>query len=132
MNTTSNSNAHKDHVWLYDGTPEYVDLNIGSASPVDGGFVLALEFTNQVIRLAATRHPAKYVKAWRLNAKRYGLPDVARVLVAGPFLRYEVVKRSLAGLLAQHKDKDSDAYRPPRGVDDITTMVVDLRKASGV
>lgn len=132
MNTTPNSNGPADHIWLYDGTPEYVDLNVGAASPVDGGFVMALEFTNQAIRLAATRDPAKYVTACRLSMKRYRLPDVARVLVAGPFLRYEAVKRSLAGLLAQYKDKESDAYRPPRGVDDITTMIVEMREAAGV
>ncbi|MCZ2109851.1 MAG: hypothetical protein LC118_09850, partial [Dehalococcoidia bacterium] len=56
--------------------------------------------------------------AWRHNVRRYGLPDVVRVLVSKPYLRYESVKRGLAGMLVEHKDKESDAYR--LGVDALT------------
>lgn len=98
-------------VWLYDGEPEYVGLNVGATSSVQGGYVVALELTNGTIRLAATRHPAKYVTAWRHNVRRCGLPDVVRVLVSRPYLRYEAVKRGLASMLAEHKDEESDAYR---------------------
>ena len=132
MEKTSENEGQAAPAWLYDGTPDYVDVNVASASLMDGGYVLALELTSQAIRLAATRNPAKYVTAWRHNVRRYGLPDVARVLVAGPFLRYEAVKRGIAGLLVQYKDQESDAYRPPRGVDDLTTMVMELRAAAGV
>lgn len=97
--------------WLYDGEPEYVDLNVGATSPVQGGYVVALELADGTIRLAATRHPAKYVTAWRHNVRRYGLPDVVRVLVSRPYLRYEAVKRGLASKLAEYKDEESDAYR---------------------
>lgn len=98
-------------VWLYDGKPEYVDLNVGATSSVQGGYVLALELANGTIRLAATRHPAKYVTAWRHNVRRYGLSDVVRVLVSHPYLRYEAVKRGIASKLAEYKDEESDAYR---------------------
>lgn len=104
--------------WLYDGKPEFVDLNVSSATPVEGGYVVALELTTGAIRLAATRHPAKYVNTWRHNVRRYGLPDVVRVLVSKPYLRYESVKRGLAGMLVEHKDEESDAYR--LGVDALT------------
>ena len=104
--------------WLYDGKPEFVDINVSSTTPVEGGYVLALALTTGAIRLAATRHPAKYVNTWRHNVRRYGLPDVVRVLVSKPYLRYESVKRGLAGMLVDHKDKESDAYR--LGVDALT------------
>lgn len=104
-------NTQKKLGWLYDGEPEYVDLNVGATSPVQGGYVVALELADGTIRLAATRHPAKYVTAWRHNVRRYGLPDVVRVLVSRPYLRYEAVKRGLASKLAEYKDEGSDAYR---------------------
>lgn len=116
--------------WLYDGGPEYVDLNIVSASPIQGGYVLALELANGAIRLAATRHPAKYVTAWRHNVRRYGLPDVVRVLVSRPYLRYEAVKRGLASKLAEHKDEESDAYR--LDVDAFTEKARDVFSAAGM
>ena len=97
--------------WVYDGKPEYVDLNVEATSSVQGGYVVALELTNGTIRLGASRHPAKYVTAWRHNVRRYGLPDVVRVLVSRPYLRYEAVKRGLASKLAEYKDEGSDAYR---------------------
>ena len=116
MNTSRKSKPQPG--WLYDGKPEFVDLNVSSATPVEGGYVVALELTTGAIRLAATRYPAKYVSAWRHNVRRYGLPDVVRVLVSKPYLRYESVKRGLAGMLVEHKDKESDAYR--LGVDALT------------
>lgn len=70
-----------------------------------------MELTNGTIRLAATRQPAKYVSAWRHNVRRYGIPDIVRVLVSRPYLRYEAVKRGLAGLLAEYKNNDSDDFR---------------------
>lgn len=97
--------------WVYDGKPEYVDLNVEATSPVQGGYVVALELANGTIRLGASRYPAKYVTAWRHNVRRYGLPDVVRVLVSRPYLRYEAVKRGLASKLAEYKDEGSDAYR---------------------
>lgn len=97
--------------WVYDGKPEYVDLNVEATSSVQGGYVVALELANGTIRLGASRHPAKYVTAWRHNVRRYGLPDVVRVLVSRPYLRYEAVKRGLASKLAEYKDEGSDAYR---------------------
>lgn len=109
MKTTSKTNSHQ--TWLFDGKPEFVDVNVASSTPVEGGYVLALELTNGVIRLAATRQPAKYVSAWRHNVRRYGIPDIVRVLVSRPYLRYEAVKRGLAGLLAEYRDPDSEAFR---------------------
>ena len=96
--------------WLYDGDPEHVDLNVGATSSVQGGYVVALELATGTLWLGATRHPAKYINAWRHNVRRYGLPDVVRVLVSGPYLRYEAVKRGLANILAEHKDEESNAY----------------------
>ncbi len=42
---------------------------------------------------------------------RYGIPSVVRVLVSQPFLRYEAVKRSIAALLADYKEPDSEDFR---------------------
>ncbi|MFZ5795212.1 MAG: hypothetical protein ACOY4B_12215 [Pseudomonadota bacterium] len=106
--------AHKtksDQAWLFDGKPEFVDVNVASSTPVEGGYVVAMVLTTGAIRLAATRQPAKYVSAWRHNVRRYGIPDIVRVLVSRPYLRYEAVKRGLAGLLAEYRDADSEAFR---------------------
>lgn len=97
--------------WLYDGKPEHVDLNIAATSSLEGGYVIALELAGGTLKLAATRHPAKYVSAWQHNVRRYGLPDVVRVLVSRPSLRYLAVKRSLVHTLAGQRDLASDAYR---------------------
>lgn len=86
-------------------------MNVASSTPVEGGYVVAMELTTGAIRLAATRQPAKYVSAWRHNVRRYGVPDIVRVLVSRPYLRYEAVKRGLAGLLAEYRDADSEAFR---------------------
>lgn len=109
MKTTRKTNSHQ--AWLFDGKPEFVDVNVASSTPVEGGYVVAMELTTGAIRLAATRQPAKYVSAWRHNVRRYGVPDIVRVLVSRPYLRYEAVKRGLAGLLAEYRDADSEAFR---------------------
>jgi len=109
MKTARKTNSHQ--AWLFDGKPEFVDVNVASSTPVEGGYVVAMELTTGAIRLAATRQPAKYVSAWRHNVRRYGVPDIVRVLVSHPYLRYEAVKRGLAGLLAEYKDADSEAFR---------------------
>ena len=109
MKTARKTNFHQ--AWLFDGKPEFVDVNVASSTPVEGGYVVAMELTTGAIRLAATRQPAKYVSAWRHNVRRYGVPDIVRVLVSRPYLRYEAVKRGLAGLLAEDKDADSEAFR---------------------
>ena len=98
-------------VWLFDGKPEYVDTKVASASSIEGGYIIALALADGTIRLAATRHPAKYVTAWRHNVKRYGLPDVTRVLITKSYIRYEAVKRSLASLLSEYRDDELDGYR---------------------
>jgi hypothetical protein len=109
MKTARKTNSHQ--AWLFDGKPEFVDVNVASSTPVEGGYVVAMELTTGAIRLAATRQPAKYVSAWRHNVRRYGVPDIVRVLVSHPYLRYEAVKRGLAGLLAEYRDADSEAFR---------------------
>lgn len=109
MKTVHQQNLHT--TWLYDGEPEYVDLNVEAALLEQGGYVVVLELTNGKLRLAATRHPAKYVKEWRHNVRRYGALDIVRVLVSRPYLRYEAAKRLLATKLAEYKDDESDAYR---------------------
>jgi len=109
MKTVHQQNLHT--TWLYDGEPEYVDLNVEAALLEQGGYVVVLELTNGKLRLAATRHPAKYVKGWRHNVRRYGALDIVRVLVSRPYLRYEAAKRLLATKLAEYKDDESDAYR---------------------
>jgi hypothetical protein len=109
MKTARETNSHQ--AWLFDGKPEFVDVNVASSTPVEGGYVVAMVLTTGAIRLAATRQPAKYVSAWRHNVRRYGVPDLVRVLVSRPYLRYEAVKRGLAGLLAEYRDADSEAFR---------------------
>ena len=118
-------------VWVYDGTPEHLALKVEAASSLQGGYVLALELASSAIRLAATRSPAKYVTACRLDAKRYGAPDVTRVCVAGPFLRYEALKRGLVGRVAQYKNQGANGYCLPQGVEDLTALVMEMGAVAG-
>ena len=97
--------------WLFDGKPEFVDVNVASATPMEGGYVIAMELSTGAVRLAATRQPAKYVSAWRHNVRRHGVPEIVRVLVSYPYLRYEAVKRVLAGLLADHREAGFEDFR---------------------
>lgn len=97
-------------VWLYDGIPENISLQVDPLSPEQGGYVLVLHFGQNDLRLAATRNPAHYMAGWRHTAKRYGLTEADRVLISRPHLRYEAVKRRLSSLLADHADQ-SGVYR---------------------
>jgi len=112
------SKKGRKQVWLYDGNPDQADLIVGEATPLEGGYVMVIELTNGLTRLAATRHPAKYVTAWHQFVKRYGLPKIARMIVSRPHLRYEAIKRGIAKTIAEDRDEDLDAYRVP--VDKVT------------
>ena len=100
-------------VWLYDGDPEQADLIVGATTLTEGGYVMVIELTNGLTRLAATRHPAKYVTAWHQFVKRYGVPEITRMIVSRPHLRYEAIKRGIAKMMAEDRDEDLDAYRVP-------------------
>jgi len=112
------SKKEKKQVWLYDGDPEQADLIVGATTLTEGGYVMVIELTNGLTRLAATRHPAKYVTAWHQFVKRYGLPEIARMIVSYPHLRYEAIKRGIAKQIVDQRDEDLDAYRVP--VDKVT------------
>jgi hypothetical protein len=109
MDTSQKSKSPQ--AWLFDGKSEFIGVNVAAATPMEGGYVVAMKLTTGAIRLAATRQPAKYVSAWRHNVRRYGAPDIVRVLVSRPCLRYEAAKRCLTDLLANYKEADSDAFR---------------------
>lgn len=128
MNPTRNTESWQ--AWLYDGKPEFVDVNVASATPEEGGYIVAMELATGAIRIAATRQPAKYVSAWRHNVRRYGLPDIVRVLVSRPYLRYEAVKRGLTGMLADYKDADSEAFQV--GVDVLTAKAREMFSAAAM
>ena len=98
-------------VWLYDGDPQQADLIVGATTLTEGGYVMVIELTNGLTRLAATRHPAKYVTAWHQFVKRYGLPEIGRMIVSHPHLRYEAIKRGIAKLIVDERDEELDAYR---------------------
>ena len=98
---------------MYDGDPEQADLIVGATTQTEGGYVMVIELTNGLTRLAATRHPAKYVTAWHQFVKRYGLPEMSRMIVSKPHLRYEAIKRGIAKVIEEYRDEDLDAYRAP-------------------
>ena len=87
-------------VWLFDGTPDEIGLNVQDASPVDGGYVVVFELENREVRMMATRFPAKYIASWRSNTRRYGGEELKRVLVSAPHPRYERLKKMLAANMA--------------------------------
>lgn len=111
-------------VWLYDGDPEQADLIVGETTLTEGGYVMVIELTNGLTRLAATRHPSKYVTAWHQFVKRYGVPEITRMIVSRPHLRYEAIKRGIAKLMAEDRDEEFDAYRVP--------LITVTRKAEAV
>lgn len=105
------SKSSRKSVWLYDGDPQQADLIVGATTLTEGGYVMVIELTNGLTRLAATRHPAKYVTAWHQFVKRYGLPEIGRMIVSHPHLRYEAIKRGIAKLIVDERDEELDAYR---------------------
>lgn len=107
------SKKGKKQVWLYDGDPDQADLIVGATTLTEGGYIMVIELTNGLIRLAASRHPAKYVTAWHQFVKRYGLPEITRMIVSHPHLRYEAIKRGIAKLIGDERDEELDAYRIP-------------------
>jgi hypothetical protein len=112
------SKKSRKSVWLYDGNPDQADLLVSATELTEGGYVMVIELTNGLTRLAATRHPAKYVTSWHQFVKRYGLPEIARMIVSHPHLRYEAIKRGIAKQIVDQRDEDSDTYRVP--VDKVT------------
>lgn len=114
----------EDKVWLYDGEPEYVGINIADATPEEGGYLVALELEDGTTRLVATRQPAKYIAGWKTNVRRFGAPEIIKVRAAGPFLQYERIKRTMAGALASYLD-ESGAYRIDEStLDDAVSRVI--------
>ena len=125
------SKKGKNHIWMYDGNPEQADLIVGETTQTEGGYVLVIELANGLTRLAATRHPAKYVSAWHQFVKRYGLPEMSRMIVSKPHLRYEAIKRGIAKIIEEFRDEDLDAYRAPLKTVTDTAEAVIVRVARG-
>ena len=125
------SKKGKNQIWMYDGNPEQADLIVGETTQTEGGYVLVIELANGLTRLAATRHPAKYVSAWHQFVKRYGLPEMSRMIVSKPHLRYEAIKRGIAKIIEEFRDEDLDAYRAPLKTVTDTAESVIVRVARG-
>ena len=125
------SKKGKNQIWMYDGNPEQADLVVGETTQTEGGYVLVIELANGLTRLAATRHPAKYVSAWHQFVKRYGLPEMSRMIVSKPHLRYEAIKRGIAKIIEEFRDEDLDAYRAPLKTVTDTAEAVIVRVARG-
>lgn len=100
-----------ENAWIFEGIPEHIDINVAATSSLEGGYVMALALNTNTVRIAATRFPAKYVKTWCSNARRFGLPTVVRVMISRPHLRYEALKRAIANHLSEYKDAETDSYQ---------------------
>lgn len=97
-------------IWTYAGSPELVSVAVECGTPESGGYVLAMQLSNGNMRLAATRHPSKYLSAWKHGVRQYGAPEVTRVYVSKPYIRYEPIKRMIAESLKDFKVEESDQY----------------------
>lgn len=97
-------------IWTYAGSPELVSVAVECGTPESGGYVLAMQLSNGNMRLAATRHPSKYLSAWKHGVRQYGAPEVTRVYVSKPYIRYEQIKRMIAESLKDFKVEESDQY----------------------
>ena len=98
-------------LWIFDGSPDQADLAVAATTLGEGGYVIVIELSNGLTRLAATQHPAKYVSSWHQFVKRYGLPEIARMIISQPHLRYEAIKRGIAKTIVEYRDKQLDVYR---------------------
>jgi hypothetical protein len=94
--------------WLYDGEPEYVPIVIDHV--LEGGYIIALVLEDGIIRLSSTQNPSKLITAWNYSVRCRGATSISRVLVSRKFLRYESVKRVLAGKLCDYKT-ESGGYQ---------------------
>jgi len=97
-------------IWTYAGSPQLVSAAVESGSPELGGYVLAMQLSNGNMRLAATQHPGKYLSAWKHSVRQYGAPEVTRVYVSKPYIRYEQIKRIIAESIKDFKVEESDQY----------------------
>lgn len=97
-------------IWTYAGSPELVSVAVECGTPESGGYVLAMQLSNGNMRLAATRHPSKYLSAWKHGVRQYGAPEVTRVYVSKLYIRYEPIKRMIAESLKDFKVEGSDQY----------------------
>lgn len=97
-------------IWTYAGSPELVSVAVECGTPESGGYVLAMQLSNGNMRLAATRHPSKYLSAWKHGVRQYGAPEVTRVYVSKPYIRYEQIKRIIAESIKDFKVEESDQY----------------------
>lgn len=91
METTPNE------FWLYAGPADYVGLSVTPTFTADGGgYLLVMEISTGEVRVAATCNPSKYIAYWRNSTRRHGAPELTRVLVSRPHLRYEAAGRVVA------------------------------------
>lgn len=103
----------RSSIWLYDGVPQQADLMVSATPSVEGGYVMVMELDNGQTRLAATRHPGKYVTSWLQFVRRYGSPEIRRLAISHPQLRYEAIKRGIAKQWLASRNEDLDAYDVP-------------------
>ncbi|MFN3957991.1 MAG: hypothetical protein ACK4Q6_10810 [Tepidimonas ignava] len=100
----------QNSIWIYSGRPEMVAVAVERGSPASGGYILAMQLGNGNIRLAATQHPSKYLSAWKHSVRQYGAPEVEKVYVSKPYIRYEPIKRLIAESLKEFKVEETDQY----------------------
>ncbi len=115
--------------WIYDGKPEYVDLNVTPMSASEGGYVVAMELASGAVRIAATRQPAKYAASWSGNVKRFGVPQIVRMMVSKPFLRYEKIKRVITKAMSEYRDREVDSYH--LSIDTMTAKAKEVFDTAG-
>jgi len=101
----------QNSVWVYSGSPELVSIAVERGSPESGGYVLAMQLSNGNIRIGATRDPSKYLTAWKHSVRHYGEPEVIRVYVSKPYIRYDPIKRLIAESIKEFKEQETDQYR---------------------
>lgn len=97
-------------MWLYDGKPEYVNINVNDTNINEGGYIVAIELNSGNIRLAATRQPGKYLAVIKNNIMQYGSSNIVRVLISKPYMKYEAIKRAIAASLRDFLDEKSKSY----------------------
>jgi len=108
-----NTKHKQKNYWIFDGKPEYLELNLPDTAAHGSGYVLAIQMESGDLRVASTLYPIKYLNDYRLNAKRFGINQISRVLVSKPHIRYEAIKRAILEKLPDFKKEGTALYQMP-------------------
>jgi len=125
-----NTKQNQKNYWIFDGKPEYLELNLSDTAAHGSGYILAIQMESGDLRVASTLYPIKYLNDYRLNARRFGINQISRVLVSKPHIRYEAIKRAILEKLPDFKKEGTALYQLP--LDTLSEKAQEIFIAAGM